>query len=258
MTIAGSDPSGGAGLQADLKTFHQFGVYGMAVPTLITVQNTVSVDAVQPLAPDLIRRQLESIDRDIRPSAVKTGALGGADVVNVIAGWIQRTDVPVVVDPVMVATQGQRLVADDAIQPLLETLLPAAFLVTPNLQEAAALAGFDTCDLASMREAARSIADRGARNVLITGGHLQGAAIDILWSDGELHEYRSERIDSRNTHGTGCTLSAAVTALLARGSSLPSAVGIAKRFVTEAIRAAPGLGAGNGPLNHHAPTGLKE
>ena len=256
LTIAGSDPSGGAGLQADLKTFHQFGVYGMAIPTLLTVQNTRSVEAVVPLDASLVRKQLDCLQRDIPASAAKIGAIPDVLVVEAIAEWARGSDTPLVVDPVVESTHGQMLGSNDAITAMIEVLLPVCLMVTPNLHEASVMSGVTVHDLPTMREAAGRIAACGVRHVLVTGGHLEGAAVDLLWNDGELLEFRSSRIPSRHTHGTGCTYSAAIAALLAQGIGLVDAVAAAKRFVTEAIRTAPGLGQGSGPVNHHAPTGL--
>ena len=255
LTIAGSDPSGGAGLQADLKTFHQFGVYGMAIPTLITVQNTRSVEAVVPLNASLVRDQLECVQRDIPASAAKIGPIPDALVVEAIAEWARESDTPLVVDPVIKSTHGQTLTSDDAVTAMIEVLLPVSLLVTPNLHEASLMSGITVHDAPTMREAAQRIAAHGVRNVLVKGGHLEGAAIDLLWSGGDVLEFNSDRIHSRHTHGTGCTYSAAITAMLAQGIGLVDAVAAAKRFVTEAIRTAPGLGHGSGPVNHHAPTG---
>ena len=251
MTIAGSDPSGGAGLQADLKTFHQFGVFGLAVPTLITVQNTRGVRAVHPLGPDLVRAQLDCVGEDIPPSAAKSGALGQAGTVIAVAEWARSSGTTLVVDPVMLSTDGQSLASEAAVEAMIEHLLPLCHLVTPNLREASVLAGIDVSRVNEMRKAAERIAGLGARNVLVKGGHLQGDPIDVLWLAGEFRDYASRRIGTTSTHGTGCTYSAAITALLAHGHSLEEAVGGAKRYVTAAIRTAPGLGNGYGPLNHH-------
>ena len=256
LTIAGSDPSGGAGLQADLKTFHQFGVYGMAIPTLLTVQNTRSVEAVVSLSASLVRDQLDCIQCDIPASAAKIGPIPDARMVEAIAQWARASDTPLVVDPVIESTHGQTLTSDDAVTAMIEMLLPVSLLVTPNLHEASLMSGVTVHDPPTMREAAERIASCGVRHVLVKGGHLKGAAMDLLWSDGEVLEFSSDRIDSKHTHGTGCTYSAAITALLALGIGLVDAVAAAKRFVTEAIRTAPELGQGSGPVNHHAPTGL--
>jgi len=256
LTIAGSDPSGGAGLQADLKTFHQHGVYGMSVVTLLTVQNTRQVATVEVLDPRLVVGQFDAVIADIPPAALKTGALGRADVIAAVAERLARLRVPLVVDPVMVSKHGAALVADDAVDALVSELLPLATLVTPNLLEAARLAGFDVHDPASMERAARAIAARGPRHVLVKGGHLAGAVVDLLWSDGRAILVSGERIETRHTHGTGCTLSAAITARLARGEDVAAAVAGGCGFIRSAIARAPGLGGGTGPVDHFAPTGL--
>jgi len=240
LTIAGSDPSGGAGIQADLKTFHQFGVYGEAVVTLITVQNTRGIERVEVLDPDLVTAQIRAAIGDIRPNAAKTGALGNAAVAAAVAGLAAKFDFPLVVDPVMIGKHGTDLWGGS---------MPC-FLLTPNLHEASVLAGFAVVDLDSMRRAAKRLAMSGSANVLVKGGHLQGDAVDILYTGGEFHEFRAQQIETRHTHGTGCTYSAAITAELAKGTPLVKAVGIAKAFITEAIRTNPGLGGGSGPLNH--------
>ena len=252
LTIAGSDPSGGAGIQADLKTFHQFGVYGTAAVTLITVQNTVRLSRNQVLDADLVREQIEAIFEDIPPRAVKTGALGSAAIVAALSRI--EFPCPLVVDPVMVSSSGSALLEPAAARALRDLLLPRATLAMPNLPEAAELAGMSVRNLRDMREAAVRIARLGPGAVLVKGGHLASdEAIDLLLADGEFREFRGPRIESRHTHGNGCTYSAAVTALLARGEKLADAVAGAKSFVAEAIRTAPGLGGGSGPLNHWAP-----
>jgi hydroxymethylpyrimidine/phosphomethylpyrimidine kinase len=249
LTIAGSDPSGGAGLQADLKTFHRFGVYGEAVVTLLTVQNSISLERVETLPPDLVLAQLRAVLADIPPRAAKTGALGDAAVIDAIADAARSFDFPLIVDPVMTSKQGARL----GDIPSLKKLIAQAYLLTPNLDEASELAGFPVNDRDSMREAASTLIAMGARNVLIKGGHLAGDALDLLYlPNGTIHDFSSPRIDTRHTHGTGCTYSAAITAELAKGASLLEAVGRAKTFITEAIRTNPGLGRGSGPLNHFA------
>lgn len=252
LTIAGSDPSGGAGIQADLKTFHQFGVYGEAVITLITVQNTTGVEAVECLPPELVRRQVQAVVADIPPAAAKTGALGDAGIVRAVAELAAGFAFPLVVDPVMISKHGAPLLAGDAREAVIRELLPAAFLVTPNLHEAAALAGFPVNSLEDMRRAAERIRQLGPRAVLIKGGHLPEMAVDLLLLEGDVREFPAHKIDTPHTHGTGCTYSAAITALLARGLDLPKAVRHAKEFITEAIRTNPGLGRGSGPVNHHA------
>ncbi|MEO5923576.1 MAG: bifunctional hydroxymethylpyrimidine kinase/phosphomethylpyrimidine kinase [Bryobacteraceae bacterium] len=250
LTIAGSDPSGGAGIQADLKTFHRLEAYGEAVITLITVQNTLTVDRVHVLDADLVRQQLDAVINDIPPGAAKTGALGNAEVVATIAEAAASFPFPLVVDPVLFSTKGTPLLDADGRQAMIELLLPRAFLLMPNLSEASDLAGFSVTDIPSMRKAAEALAARGPKNVLVKGGHLRGEAVDILFANGKFHEYAASRISTSHTHGTGCTFSAAVTAELSKGTPLPDAVARAKTFITRAIQWAPGLGSGTGPLNH--------
>jgi hydroxymethylpyrimidine/phosphomethylpyrimidine kinase len=246
LTIAGSDPSGGAGLQADLKTFHRFGVYGEAVVTLITVQNTVSLERVETLSPELVLAQIRAVLADIPPRAAKTGALGNAAVMEAVAEAAKNFEFPLVVDPVMIAKHGARL-GD------VSSLVSRAYLLTPNLDEAAELVGFPVDNRGSMQRAAEALIGMGARNVLVKGGHLAGDALDLLYLEGgEVHEFSAARIETPHTHGTGCTYSAAITAELAKGTGLVQAVSLAKTFVTEAIRSNPGLGRGSGPLNHFA------
>ncbi len=252
LTIAGSDPSGGAGIQADLKTFHRFGVYGEAVITLITVQNTVRVDRVECLPPELVLEQIRAVTEDIPPAAAKTGALGNRAIVEAVAEAAAGFTLPLVVDPVMISKHGLPLVSAEARAAITAKLIPRAFLVTPNLSEAAALTGFEICDVDAMRRAARRIVEMGARAVLVKGGHLAGAATDVLCDGRAWREFTAPRIDTRHTHGTGCTYSAAITACLAAGAALEEAVTRAKAFITEAIRTHPGLGRGSGPVNHHA------
>jgi hydroxymethylpyrimidine/phosphomethylpyrimidine kinase len=252
ITIAGSDPSGGAGLQADLKTFHQFGVYGTSVVTLITVQNTISATRVETLDPVLVGEQFDAILNDLPPQAIKTGALGTASIIEAIAA--RKFEAPLVIDPVMIGKHGGKLLDTDAHSALRKLLIPRATLITPNLDEATELAGMEVHDPESMKEAAKRIAGLGARSVLIKGGHLEGDAIDLLWHENTFIEYRKPRLNTKHTHGTGCTYSAAITACLAKGDTVPEAVAKAKTFIHEAIRTAPGLGAGNGPLNLMADT----
>ena len=252
LTIAGSDPSGGAGIQADLKTFHQFGVYGEAVITLLTVQNTVGVTRIECLTPDLVIEQIRAVIEDIPPSAAKTGALGNREIIEGVAELATDFQFPLVVDPVLVSKHGAALMAANAIEILKTRLLSCAFLVTPNLEEASMLAGMDVHDVASMRAAARKILELGPQAVLVKGGHLAGDAIDVLLYQGDWTEFTAPRVETRHTHGTGCTYSAAITASLAAGHELPTAIRHAKHYITEAIRTNPGLGRGSGPVNHHA------
>jgi hydroxymethylpyrimidine/phosphomethylpyrimidine kinase len=252
LSIAGSDPSGGAGIQADLKTFHRFGVYGEAVITLITVQNTRGVERIECLAPDLVADQIRAVIGDIPPAAAKTGALGDRGIIEAVAGLAAGFPFPLVVDPVILSKHGAALLKSDAVDALKTRLLPYTFLLTPNLEEAALLTGTEVRDIVDMRKAAEMLAALGPRAVLVKGGHLGGDATDVLFHQGKFLEFNSPRIATRNTHGTGCTLSAAITAGLASGYDLPTAVERAKRYVTAAIRSNPGLGAGAGPLDHQA------
>ena len=252
LTIAGSDPSGGAGIQADLKTFHQFGVYGEAVLTLLTVQNTTCVERVVCLEPEFVLAQLRAVLADIPPAAAKTGALGNAGIIEAIAEAAGSFSFRLVVDPVMISKHGAALVSDDARAAIATRLIPRAALVTPNLAEAAALTGVEIRDEAGMRDAARRLQQMGARSILVKGGHLSGVATDILLDGEDWYEFPAPRIDTVHTHGTGCTFSAAITAELAGGAAIPNAVARAKTFVWEAIRSNPGLGHGSGPVNHHA------
>jgi hydroxymethylpyrimidine/phosphomethylpyrimidine kinase len=252
LTIAGSDPSGGAGIQADLKTFHQFGVYGEAAITLLTVQNTLGVARVECVPAPLVVEQVRAAIGDIPPQAAKTGALGSVEIVDALAELAEEFDFPLVVDPVMAGSDGAPLVSADAHRAIATRLLPRAFLVMPNLDEAAALTAMEVKNVGAMREAAARLCAMGARAALVKGGHLEGPATDVLYADGAWREFTSPRLDTRHTHGTGCTYSAAVTALLACGNQLEDAVAQAKEYITNAIRTAPGLGRGRGPLNHHA------
>ncbi len=257
LSIAGSDPSGGAGLQADLKTFHRFGVYGEAVVTLITVQNTRKLCRVEVMAPDLVTEQIHAVIRDIPPKAAKTGALGNLAVTEAVSEAIAEAaasvNFPLVVDPVMAGSSGGVFMDEQTLRAFTSKLLPRAFLLTPNLDEASSLTGLAVRDPASMFEAAKKLRDMGAANVLVKGGHLEGDAIDVLvTSTGRRIQFRAARIETRHTHGTGCTYSAAITAGLAKGQDLIQAIRTAKAFISAAIRTNPGLGAGSGPLNHFA------
>ena len=253
LTIAGSDPSGGAGLQADLKTFHQLGVYGEAVVTLVTVQNSLGLKRVDVLTADLVAEQIRAVVSDIPPRAAKTGALGNRAVLESVAEAAASFAFPLVVDPVILSKKGAPLLDEAAQVAFAEILLKRAFLLTPNLHEAAALTGSPVNNVATMLRAAEKLIEMGAANALVKGGHLEGDAIDVLVTqDGTPHEFRAPRIATRHTHGTGCTYSAAITAGLAKGLALTEAVRAAKAFVTAAIRTNPGLGSGSGPLNHFA------
>jgi hydroxymethylpyrimidine/phosphomethylpyrimidine kinase len=257
LTIAGSDPSGGAGIQADLKTFHQFGVYGEAVITLITVQNTQRVSRVDLLSAPTIAEQINAVVEDIPPQAAKTGALGNAEIAEAVTEAAKAFSFPLVVDPVMISKHGGRLLSPDAEEALKRRLLPLAFLVTPNIPEAEALAGMQVRSEDDMRLAADRILEYGCRAVLVKGGHLAGEPVDILrWpaggSENGFLRYPAKRVPTKHTHGTGCTYSAAITAALALGHPLPEAIGISREYLQQAIETAPGLGRGQGPVNHFA------
>jgi hydroxymethylpyrimidine/phosphomethylpyrimidine kinase len=252
MTIAGSDPSGGAGLQADLKTFHQHGVFGTSVVTLLTVQNTRTVKDVRIMDADFVLAQLDAVVEDLPPAAAKTGALGSPAIISAIAERANEFSFPIVVDPVMISKHGKPLMAEAAISVLIEKLLPTTFLVTPNLAEATKILGMPVDSIATMQDAARRIAGMGPPHVLIKGGHLEGDAVDVLLSNDEIHVLRESRLETSNTHGTGCVTSAAITAGLANGRTVPESVRAAKQFVTRAIQTNPKLGGGYGPVNMFA------
>ncbi len=253
MTIAGSDPSGGAGIQADLKTFHQFGVYGTSVLTLLTVQNTCKVDAVEMLAPRFVLAQLDAVLEDLPPLAAKTGALGSVEIIEALAGRAAQFPFPLVVDPVMISKHGAPLIQEEARLCLARKLLPHAYLVTPNVHEAMSLAGMEYRGRRSLEEAARAIAALGPRAVLIKGGHLVEDATDLLYAEGRFQSFPAKRLETPHTHGTGCTYSAAITAMLVKGADLLQAIAVAKQYITRAIETNPGLGHGYGPVNHFAP-----
>jgi hydroxymethylpyrimidine/phosphomethylpyrimidine kinase len=251
LTIAGSDSGGGAGIQADLKTFHAFGVYGTSVITAITAQNTRGVTAVHAVPLADVRAQLDAVVSDLRPAAFKTGMLATAELVATVSAEIRRYDLPhYVLDPVMVSTSGDRLLDEDAVASLARELVPLAVLVTPNLHEAAILADMPVTSVADMRIAAERIRRLGARAVLVKGGHLDHEAIDLLLHDSGERIWHRQRIHTQHTHGTGCTLSAAITACLASGDTLADSVDHAVRYVAKAIALAPGLGSGHGPISH--------
>ena len=251
LTIAGSDSGGGAGIQADLKTFHAFGCYGMSVLTAVTAQNTRGVQGVENLPPDFVTLQLESVVKDIGVDAAKTGMLSNAEIIRALSKTIGQFDIPyLVVDPVMRSKGGNRLLRDDAQQALIEEIMPLAEVITPNIPEAEVLAGHPIKTKDDMRKAAKVIHDQGAKNVLVKGGHREEDADDILFDGSEFTDYFAERIESKNTHGTGCTYSAAIAANLALGHELKKAILISKKFITEAIRSSFDLGKGIGPLNH--------
>jgi hydroxymethylpyrimidine/phosphomethylpyrimidine kinase len=252
LTIAGSDSGGGAGIQADLKSFHAFGVFGTSAITAVTVQNTRGVRGVHPIPVDTVREQIRAVAEDLRPAACKSGMLATAELVRAVAASIREHALAhYVLDPVMVASSGDRLLDQDAERTVAEELVPLAALVTPNLDEAAILVGFAVEELEGMRRAAAALVEMGAGAALLKGGHLRASElVDVLFDGREWHEWRRPKLDTRSTHGTGCTLSAAVAAGLAHGRPLTRAVGDALDYVSRAMRAAPGLGGGHGPLNH--------
>ncbi len=253
LTIAGSDSGGGAGIQADLKTITVLGGYGMSVITALTAQNTLGVQGIQPVPPGFVKLQIESVLSDIGVDGAKTGMLADPEVVQVVAEQVRRYGVErLVVDPVMVATSGDPLVGATARAALQKTLLPLAHMVTPNLHEARILCDFPVEDLEGMKEAARKIHRMGPPFVLVKGGHLKGDAVDLLFDGERFETFHAPRINNLNTHGTGCTLSAALATFLARGMAAPEAVKAAKKFITRAIQWGLDLGAGRGPVNHSA------
>jgi hydroxymethylpyrimidine/phosphomethylpyrimidine kinase len=254
LTIAGSDSGGGAGIQADLKTFAAHGVYGASVVTAVTAQNTLSVLGVEEISPELVGMQIDAVATDIGVDAAKTGMLASRRIIQAVARKLEEHGIEkVVVDPVMVSKSGARLLAADAVEALARDLLPRALVVTPNLPEAEALTGFSLDGEARRRRAAERLVEMGAKAALIKGGHGESEeSIDLLFSDGRFREYRAKRVRTTSTHGTGCTFSAAIAAGLARGEPLEAAVESAKRYVTAALAAAVPLGRGFGPLEHFA------
>jgi hydroxymethylpyrimidine/phosphomethylpyrimidine kinase len=253
LIVAGSDSGGGAGIQADLKTASAFGVYGMTAITAITVQNTRGVCGVQKVAPETVAGQIEACLSDIGADAIKTGMLVDAAIVAAVAGALEKHahGIPLVLDPVMVATSGDALISDDAVETMAERLFPRAALVTPNLPEARRLTGLAVENRAEIRAAGEKLIAMGAKAALIKGGHGAAQVIeDVLVRPGGEKVFTSPRIDSRNTHGTGCTLATAIACGLAEGRDLAEAVARARSYVRRAIAAAPDFGGGHGPLNH--------
>ncbi|HEX8174381.1 MAG TPA: bifunctional hydroxymethylpyrimidine kinase/phosphomethylpyrimidine kinase [Pyrinomonadaceae bacterium] len=251
LSIAGFDPSGGAGLVADIKTFTAFGCFATAAVTSLTFQNTVGVFGAVNQSAETVRAQVLPVVEDFHVNCAKTGMLPSREVIEEVARLFREAPLPApVVDPVVRSTSGYDLIDDDALRSLVEQLLPLARVVTPNIPEAERITGLRIRDEEGMREAARLMRQMGARSVLVKGGHLEGDALDLLDDGGRVQIFRAERIETTSTHGTGCTLAAAITAGLGHGRSLESSVAAAKRFVTNAIRHAPGLGHGHGPINN--------
>ena len=251
LTIAGLDPSGGAGVIADIKTFTAFDCFATAAITSLTFQNTLGVRGAAHQTAATVRAQVLPIIEDFEVAAAKTGMLPTREVIQEVARLFRETNLPApIVDPVVRSTSGYDLIDDDALNVLVATLIPLARLVTPNIPEAERMTGLRITNEHDMREAARLIRNKGARAVLVKGGHLAGEAVDVLDDEGRITTFRGERIKTQHTHGTGCTLAAAICACLAHKLDLENAVGAAKRFVADAIRHAPQLGHGHGPVNH--------
>jgi len=259
LTIAGSDPSGGAGVQADLKTFHQHGVYGASAITLVTVQNTLGVSAVSTLDPSLVVAQIDAVLDDLEVRAIKTGALGNEAIIKAVARCLQKhRRIFVIVDPVMLSKNGNPLLEPSAVRALREELLPRADLVTPNVPEAEALAGQRANDETAAISSANRIRESGVRAVLVKGGHMEGArCTDVLVEpDGEVFAHSLTRIETKHTHGTGCTLSAAIAANVAKGMALREAYVRARDYLQRALESGPGcVGHGIGPVNHFVHAG---
>jgi hydroxymethylpyrimidine/phosphomethylpyrimidine kinase len=252
LTIAGSDSGAGAGIQADLKTLGAFGVYGTSVITALTAQNTREVTAVHEAPPEFIAAEIDAVVQDIRPDAVKTGMLSSAAIIETVAAKIRAYALSnIVVDPVMVSKGGSRLLREDAVEALVELMLPLADVVTPNIPEAEELVGYRIRTYLQVQEAAREIVDMGARNVVIKGGHKEGeTVVDTLFDGTDIHEFSGPRIHTSSTHGTGCTFASAIAAGLALGGEVREAVRAAREFIEGALLNAYPIGHGHGPVNH--------
>ncbi len=257
LTIAGSDSGGGAGIQADIKTITVLGGFAMSALTALTAQNTLGVDAIYEIPADFVRKQISAVASDIGVDAVKTGMLANAEIIETVAAMIRELRIElVVVDPVMRAKGGAALIRDDAVETMIQELIPGAFLLTPNIPEAELLSGREIKGIADMKKAAAAIHRLGPRHVLVKGGHLDGSylrLVDILYDGVDFHEFSSPRVATNDTHGTGCTYSAALTTLLAQGFPVLQAVAEAKEYIAAAIGSSLRLGAGHGPTNHLAP-----
>ncbi len=251
LTIAGSDPIGGAGIQADLKTMTSHKLYGMSVITALVAENTTGVYGVFESSPEFVAQQMDSVFTDIYPDAVKIGMVSNKEIISVIADkLIEYKAEKIVLDPVMVATSGGSLCRDDSIEMLINKLIPLAMVITPNIQEAQVLCGFEIESKEDMQRAAVKISENYSGHILIKGGHLTSCSDDLLYADGEFMWYEQERIDNPNTHGTGCTLSSAIACNLAEGYDVKTSILNAKKYITGALRANLNLGKGRGPLNH--------
>jgi hydroxymethylpyrimidine/phosphomethylpyrimidine kinase len=257
LTIAGSDSGGGAGIQADLRTFFACGVHGMTAITAVTVQNSIGVSGIHEIPPDIVAAQIEAVAVDIGVQAAKTGMLANADIISAIAGACDRAGIgqggqtPLVVDPVSASMAGDQLLRDDALEALRSELFPRATIVTPNLDEVRLLTGIDVHDTATQRDAAVALRDFGAQWALVKGGHMRNAedCLDLLFDGDEFYELPGPRFDTGNTHGSGDTLASSITAALAKGSSVPDAVAFGKRFIVRSVRDSYPLGKGHGPVS---------
>ena len=254
LTIAGSDSGGGAGIQADLKTITVLGGFGMSVVTALTAQNTLGVHGIHEVPPAFVAAQFDAVAGDLGVDAAKTGMLATPQIIEVVAAKIRQYEITrLVIDPVMVAKGGMSLIREEAKETLIERLIPLAHVLTPNIPEAEVLAGIRIETLSDMKRAAEIILALGARHVVLKGGHLAGDAVDLLYDGRTFREFTSPRIATADTHGTGCTYSAAIATGLARGLDVREAVALAKRYITEAVRHAWRVGGGHGPTNHLAP-----
>ncbi|WP_291651194.1 bifunctional hydroxymethylpyrimidine kinase/phosphomethylpyrimidine kinase [Clostridium sp.] len=251
LTIAGSDSSGGAGIQADLKTFSAIGTYGMSFITAITAQNTQGVFMVEDLSKDIIRKQIEVVMDDIEPKAIKIGMVSSPEIIDEIVETLEKYDTKyLVVDPVMISKSGYNLLKPEAKNALVQRLIPKAYIITPNILEAEELTGMKIYTIEDMREAGEKILTLGPNYVLMKGGHLEGEAADILIGGNLFKVYKSERLNRKNTHGTGCTLSSAITAYLALGYDIEKSVELSKEYITNAIKNSFDIGKGVGPVHH--------
>ena len=251
LTIAGSDCSGGAGIQADIKTITAHKMYAMSAITALTAQNTTGVYGIEEVSPEFVGKQIDCIFNDIRPDAVKIGMVSSSKIIEIIVEkLIQYKPENIVIDPVMVSTSGSKLICDDAMNALITKLIPLATVITPNIPEAEVLCGFSIKNEDDMIKAAQEISKTLKGAVLVKGGHLVNDAIDLLYENGNIHWFRSKRIDNPNTHGTGCTLSSAIACNLAEGKSLSASIENAKVYLTGALKAGLNLGQGSGPLEH--------
>ncbi len=251
LTIAGSDPIGGAGIQADLKTMTSHKMYGMSVITALVAENTMGVYGVFDSSPEFVAQQMDSVFTDIYPDAVKIGMVSNKEIISVIADkLVEYKAGKIVLDPVMVATSGGKLCRDDSVEMLINKLMPLASVITPNIPEAQVLCGFEIKNREDMQKAAVKISESYSGHILIKGGHLTSGSDDLLYADGEFVWYEQERIDNPNTHGTGCTLSSAIACNLAEGHDIKTSILNSKNYITGALKANLNLGKGRGPLNH--------